>query len=67
MDTVYEETYRGGEMSEEEGKQWELWGRYQGSAAEYIDVCTEDDKDYIVGEYKVAFGEGWTFEWREEK
>ncbi len=44
----------------------ELWGKYRGGDWELIDVADGDNpKDFLLAEYRMAFGEGWSFEWRD--
>lgn len=40
-----------------------IWGRYQGQTPEKID---EADSLYLLREYAMAFGRGWTL-WRGRK
>ena len=37
-----------------------IWGRYQGGTPEKID---DDDSAYLLAEYRMAFGSGWSL-WR---
>lgn len=39
----------------------ELWGKYQGQKAEIIDTCGEGELSYLLGEYRLAYGQGWQF------
>ena len=44
-----------------------LWARLDGGDWEWIDeVENEDEKESILQEYKMAFGDGWAFRWRRE-
>lgn len=36
-------------------------GRYCGGEWEEIDTCSPADLDYLMGEYRLAFGRGWEF------
>jgi hypothetical protein len=41
-----------------------IWGRYQRndgswSDVERIDSCTKANRDYLLGEYALAFGPNW--------
>ena len=46
---------------------WTLWGKMSGSDWEEIDTAETEDKDYLLGEYRMAFGPGWVFKWRKSK
>ena len=37
-----------------------IWGRYEDSKPELVD---RGDSDYLLGEYRLAFGRGWKL-WR---
>lgn len=39
-----------------------IMGKYKGQSWEEIDQAeTKDDIDYLLGEYRLAFGSGWQF------
>ena len=47
----------------------ELYARYEsaGYVSDWEHVDTAESciaRDYLLSEYSLAFGEGWTFEWR---
>jgi|TARA_R110000824_G_scaffold173409_4_gene351448 hypothetical protein len=48
----------------------ELWGKYVNDGWgewEYIDTANEDNpKEFLLREYRMAFGSGWQFAWRKE-
>ena len=37
-----------------------IWGKYKDKPIEKIDSCKKEDAEFMVGEYKLAFGSGWT-------
>jgi hypothetical protein len=38
-----------------------IWGKYQNHAKEELDTAKDvKDAKYLVGEYRLAFGSGWT-------
>ena len=42
-----------------------LWAKYQNNEWEHIDTADEyNSKDFLLQEYRVAFGAGWRFQWR---
>lgn len=36
-----------------------IWGRYQNNDPEVIDQTGRKDIDYLLGEYRLAFGRDW--------
>ena len=37
-----------------------IMGRYKdNNESEQLDLCNEDEIDYLVGEYQMAFGNDW--------
>jgi hypothetical protein len=41
-----------------------LWGCYNNGKWEWIDTADEDNsKEFLLGEYRSAFGVGWKFRW----
>ena len=37
-----------------------IWGRYKNAAPEIIDTAESmKDAEYLVGEYRMAYGQGW--------
>jgi len=43
----------------------ELWAAFAGGRWEHIDTAsTDNSKEYLLGQYRLAFGRGWFFEWR---
>lgn len=39
-----------------------IFGKYQGQPWEEIDTANDKQEcDYLLGEYRMAFGPGWTF------
>jgi hypothetical protein len=41
-----------------------LWGCYNNGAWEWIDTADEhNSKDFLLSEYRMAFGVGWKFRW----
>ncbi len=36
-----------------------IWGKYKGRV-ERVDSCSKKDVAYLLGEYRLAFGKGWT-------
>ena len=45
----------------------EILGSYNGMEYEFIDECEESEVDYLLGEYKLAYGRGWSFIVKEVK
>ena len=47
--------------------EWKIMGKYRNSSAEEIDTAkNENDAEYLVGEYLMAFGSGWRI-WKVRK
>ena len=45
----------------------ELWGRYRNGEWEWIDTADEhNSKEFLLENYRIAFGAGWVFTWRKE-
>jgi len=45
----------------------ELWGKYADGYWEHIDTADEDNtKEFLLSQYRLAFGSGWQFAWRKE-
>ena len=41
-----------------------LWGCHNNGKWEWIDTADEDNsKEFLLGEYRSAFGVGWNFRW----
>jgi hypothetical protein len=41
-------------------EEYAIMGSYKGKPAEQIDTAVDiEDANYLVGEYKMAFGRGW--------
>lgn len=38
----------------------------KGGVVEVIDECIPEEADYLVGEYRMAFGPGWAI-WKEKE
>ncbi|MHA1952450.1 MAG: hypothetical protein ACW96U_00700 [Candidatus Heimdallarchaeaceae archaeon] len=39
----------------------EIWARYNKGEWELIDSCERVDLQYMLGEYRLAYGTGWEF------
>ncbi len=36
-----------------------IYGKYKNLKTEVIDECSKKDKDYLVNEYRLAYGKDW--------
>ena len=36
-----------------------IWGKYKDKPIEKIDSCKKKDAEYMINEYKLAFGRDW--------
>lgn len=36
-----------------------IWGKYKNNPPEVIDRATKKQAEYLVGEYRIAFGKDW--------
>lgn len=39
---------------------WEIRGKYQGETEVIDETTSKEDADYLVSEYRMAYGSGWT-------
>ncbi len=49
-------------------KEYNIVGRYKDNFnfnPEIIDTCVDDEKDYLLNEYRISFGNDWDL-WLEE-
>lgn len=48
------------------GDSMELWARYNGGDWEHIDTSSaENPEGTLMAEYRMAYGSGWEFKWKE--
>lgn len=39
----------------------EIWGKPTGGEWECIDECEKEEVNYLLGEYRLAYGAGWSW------
>ena len=44
-----------------------IWGEYEGKKEKIDRAKTEHEANYLVGEYRLAFGKGWKIWWKKKR